>query len=172
MLTSNNIQFSAYCHECKKWFEVIPATKEGHRGMALNHSREFQHTCSLYKITGYLKGVKFEETDRTEVERFIGGKYFIDGEYLTAYRIGIQSIECDFSATMRASILHHARDLKYGKEEREIAIKLADDLRTMFKAELSTYTPPQPEDPDVWYVCVPNIANVRFKIMNESQVEK
>lgn len=172
MLTSNNTQFSAYCHECDEPFKVIPATKEGHRGLALNHSREFQHTCSLYRITGNLNGVKFVETDKIEVEKFIRGKYFIDGELLTVYRIGIQSIECDFSATMRESILYHARDLKYGKEEREIAIKLADDLRTTFKAELSTYTPPQPEDPDVWYVCVPNILNVRFKIINESQVEK
>jgi len=169
VLTSNQIQFSAYCHKCNISFDTIPATKENHTEWAFKHSKEFQHTCSLYRITGYLKGLKFEEIDKTEVEKFIDGKYFIDGEYLKVYRIDIQSIECDFSATMRDSILHHARNLKYGKEEREIAIKLADDLRTMFKSELSTYTPPQPEDPDVWYVCVPNICNVRFKIENESE---
>lgn len=41
MHTSDHIQFSAYCHECRTPIEVIPATEDLHHGLALNHSKGY-----------------------------------------------------------------------------------------------------------------------------------
>ncbi len=73
MLTSNHVLFSAYCHECRTPIEVIPATEDVHRGLVLNHSREYKHTCSLYKIIGVFRNYKFVPTDKIEVARFSNG---------------------------------------------------------------------------------------------------
>ena len=74
MLTSNHEQFSAYCHECRMPMEIIPATEEDHRGMALNHSREYKHTCSFYKVIGIIRNYKFVPTEKIEVARFSNGE--------------------------------------------------------------------------------------------------
>ena len=74
MHTSDHIQFSAYCHECRTPIEVIPATEDIHRGLALNHSKGYGHTCSLYKITGVLRNYRFVPTNKTEVVRFSNGE--------------------------------------------------------------------------------------------------
>ena len=76
MLTSNHIQFSAYCHDCDMPIETIPATEENHRGIALNHSRECGHTCSLYKILGVLRNYEFVPTNKTEIARFLNGEEY------------------------------------------------------------------------------------------------
>ena len=74
MLNSNHIQFSAYCHECDTLIEVIPATEDIHRGLALNHSKGYAHTCSLYRIAGVLRNYRFVPIDKTEVARFSNGE--------------------------------------------------------------------------------------------------
>ena len=70
MLNSNYEQFSAYCHECDVPMAVLPAPEEGHRKWALNHSKRYRHTCSLYMTTGVLRNYRFVPTNKTEVARF------------------------------------------------------------------------------------------------------
>ena len=69
------IIFGAYCHECSEFFDVMPAEENIHTGLARKHSKEYEHTCIVYKkIVSIRNGKSVSDSGSEVVVTFLRGE--------------------------------------------------------------------------------------------------